>query len=112
MTSEIALDYIRRRMQEMGHREHYLLRLRHLLLRPGEVRELIAYGQLLVLMETSDSIRIESDVGLYDLSDDQAQEIQYEHRGYIRVINLSVSPTSVRLLQAIPQNSTNDARNE
>ncbi|RYY91021.1 MAG: hypothetical protein EOO15_00325 [Chitinophagaceae bacterium] len=112
MTSEIALDYIRRRMQEMGHGEHYLLRLRHLLLRPGEVRELIAYGQLLVLMETSDSIRIESDVGLYDLSDDQAQEIQYEHRGYVRVINLSVSPTSVRLLQAIPKNEKEHAGNK
>lgn len=112
MTSEIALDYIRRRMKEMGHGENYLLRLRHLLLRPGEVRELIAYGQLFVLMETSASLRLESDVGLYDLSDDQAQEIQYEHRGYIRVINLSVSPTSVRLLQAIPQNPKEDARHK
>lgn len=112
MTSEIALDYIRRRMKEMGYGENYLLRLRHLLLRPGEVRELIAYGQLYVLMETSASLRLESDVGLYDLSDDQAQEIQYEHRGYIRVINLSVSPTSVRLLQAIPQNPEENARNK
>jgi hypothetical protein len=112
MTSEIALEYVRRRMQEMGHGAGYLLRLRHLLLRPGETREFIAYGQLFVLIETPVSIRVESDVGLYDLSDDQAREIQYEHRGYIQVINGSVAPNSVRFLQAIPLNLKENASNQ
>lgn len=104
MTSDLALDYIKRRMQEMGHGREYLIRFRHILLKVGEVREITAYNQIFLLIEPVHTVKIESDVGLFDLNEDGANEMQYEHRGLIRVTNLSLSPTNARFLQAIPVN--------
>jgi hypothetical protein len=104
MTSELALDYIARRMQEMGYAKDYLIRFRHILLKLGEAREITAYNQIFLLIEPVHDIRIESDVGLFDLTEDHANEMQYEHRGRILVTNLSFSPINVRFLQAIPIN--------
>lgn len=104
MTSDLALDYIKRRMLEMGHGKEYLIRFRHILLKVGEVREITAYNQIFLLIEPVHTVKIESDVGLFDLNEDGANEMQYEHRGLIRVTNLSLSPTNARFLQAIPVN--------
>jgi hypothetical protein len=112
MTSDLAIEYINRRMQEMGHGKKYLLRFRHILLKEAETRELIGYNQIFILIEPIQTIRIESDVGLFDLNEDHANEIQYEHRGRILIKNLSLSPTNARLLQAIPINSDDNASNK
>lgn len=111
MTSDLALDYISRRMHEMGYGKHYLLRFRHILLKTGEVREITAYNQIFLLIDPMSSIRIESDVGLFDVNEDHANEMQYEHRGRIKVTNLSLSPTNARFLQAIPINLEDHASN-
>lgn len=103
MTSDLALDYIRKRMYEMGY-NNYLIRFRHLLFRANEVRELTGYNQVYILIEPTANVRIESDVGLYDLSDDHANELQYEHRGLIRITNLSSIINNIRFIQAIPVN--------
>jgi len=104
MTSDLALDYIARRMREMGYGKDYLIRFRHVLLKVNEVRELTAYNQIFLLIEPAHDMRIESDVGLFDLTEDHANEMQYEHRGRIRITNLSISPINARFLQAIPIN--------
>jgi hypothetical protein len=109
MTSDLALDYISRRMQEMGYGKDYLVRFRHVLLKVNEVRELTAYNQIFLLIDPVTSIRIESDVGLFDINEDSANELQYEHRGRIRITNVSLSPTNARFLQAIPINSSDHA---
>ena len=110
MTGELALEYIRRRMAEMGYKD-YLLRFRHLVLRVNETREIIGYNQIFMLIEPVPDIRIESDVGLFDVNEDHANEMQYEHRGRIKTTNLSLSPSNVRFLQGIP-NFNSDAGNK
>jgi hypothetical protein len=112
MTSDLALDYIARRMNEMGFGKSYLIRFRHILLKLGEVREITAYNQIFLLIEPMPNIRIESDVGLFDLTEDHANEMQYEHRGRIRITNLSLVPTNARFLQAIPINMNDHASNK
>lgn len=109
MTSDLALDYISRRMQEMGYGKKYLLRFRHVLLKVNEFRELTAYNQIFLLIDPIATIRIESDVGLFDLNEYGANELQYEHRGRIKISNLSLSPTNARFLQAIPINNEDNA---
>lgn len=104
MTSDLALDYIARRMQEMGYSKNYLIRFRHILLKVNEVREITAYNQIFLLIEPIHDMRIESDVGLFDLTEDHANEMQYEHRGRVILTNLSLSPINARFLQAIPIN--------
>lgn len=111
MTSDLALDYIRRRMEEMGFGANYLLRFRHVLLNAGETREIVAYNQIFLLIEPVATVKIESDVGLFDLNETDANEMQYEHRGRIRLTNLSLSPTNARFLQAIPKNANSHASN-
>jgi len=112
MTSDLALDYIARRMNEMGFGKKYLIRFRHILLKLGEVREITAYNQIFLLIEPMSTIRIESDVGLFDLTEDHANEMQYEHRGRIKITNLSLTPTNARFLQAIPINMNDHASNK
>ena len=104
MTSDLALDYIGRRMQEMGYGKKYLLRFRHVLLKVNESRELTAYNQIFLLIDPIATIRIESDVGLFDLNEYGANELQYEHRGDIKVTNLSIFLKHVRFIQIIPIN--------
>lgn len=104
MTSDLALEYIARRLKEMGYAKDYLIRFRHILLKVNEVREITAYNQIFLLIEPVHDIRIESDVGLFDLTEDHANEMQYEHRGRIKISNLSLSPINARFLQAIPIN--------
>ena len=112
MTSDLALEYISRRMREMGYGKDYLIRFRHVLLKVNETRELTAYNQIFLLIDPMATIRIESDVGLFDVNEDHANEMQYEHRGRIKIINLSLSPTNARFLQAIPLNSEEHAGNK
>jgi hypothetical protein len=102
VTSDLALDYIARRMREMGYGKDYLIRFRHVLLKLNETREITAYNQIFLLIEPVLDIRIESDVGLFDLTEDHANEMQYEHRGRIKITNLSMTQINVRFLQAIP----------
>lgn len=112
MTSDLALEYIARRMKEMGYGKNYLLRFRHILLKVSEVREIAAYNQIFLLIDPMSTIRIESDVGLFDVNEDHANEMQYEHRGRIRITNLSLTPTNARFLQAIPINVNDHAGNK
>ena len=107
MTIDTALEYISKRMLEMGHGKNYLLRYRHLIFRPQEKREIIGYNQIYILIEPTKDIRIESDVGLYDQSEDDANELQYEHRGAIKITNVSAVLNNVRFIQAIPINKEN-----
>jgi hypothetical protein len=112
MTSDLALEYIARRMKEMGYGKDYLLRFRHILLKVSEEREIIAYNQVYLLIEPVATVRIESDVGLFDVNEDHANEMQYEHRGRIKITNLSPTPTNARFLQAIPIKLNQDASNK
>ena len=65
--------------------------------------ELKAYNQLMVLIEPSEEVRVESNTGLFDLSEYQVNELQYEHSGKIIIRNLSNAPNHLRMIQVIPK---------
>lgn len=103
MTTGFAIDYIPRRMCELGYGTNYLIRYRHLVLQPKEERKINATGQLLLLIDPCGELRVESAAGLYDLSEDQVNELIYEHRGEILVTNYSIFISHVKFVQIIPQ---------
>lgn len=103
MTTGFALDYIPRRMCELGHGTSYLMRYRHLVLGPREEKSVNATGQLLLLIDPCGDLRVESTSGLYDMSEDQVNEMCYEHRGEIRMLNYSIFIVHVKFIQVIPQ---------
>ena len=103
MTSHLALEYIPKRMCELGHGSHYVLRLRHFVLKPLETREINVNNQLMILVEPLCDVRIESPAGIFDLSEDLVNEMQYEHRVDLKIINHSIFINHVRFIQVIPK---------
>jgi hypothetical protein len=102
MTTALALEYIPRRMRELGHGSDYYIRFRHFVLLPNEVVELEAYNQYYLLVEEPEHVKIKSDFGFYDLSEDKTNEQFYEHQGAIVLTNYAPTVTHVRFIQVIP----------
>lgn len=103
MTEEMALEYTRRRMCELGYGSNYTIRVRHLMLQPVQVRELKSHNQFFIVLEPYCNIRVESSSGIFDLSEDMTNELQYEHQGDISVTNQSIFLNNARFLQVIPE---------
>lgn len=101
MTPEIAYDYIKHRMAELGHKDDYHIRFRHFVLSPMEVRIIKQGLQLMVLADSIENLRIESEMGIYDLLETATNELQYEHQGNITLTNYSPNPLHVRMIQVI-----------
>lgn len=102
MTTALALEYIPRRMQELGHGSDYYIRFRHFVLTPNEKIEIEASNQFFFLVEEPEHVKIVSDFGFYDLSEDKTNEQFYEHQGIISVTNYAPTVTHVRFIQVIP----------
>lgn len=101
MTADLALDYIRRRMIELGHGDNYHIRFRHFVLSPMEERKIEAQLQLFILAEPKENIRLQSDMGLFDLSETATNELQYEHQGVIILTNISPVVQHVPMIQVM-----------
>jgi hypothetical protein len=104
MTIALAIEYIPRRMNDLGIGSQYYLRFRHFMLQPGEVVDIDAYNQFFILVDEVSDISIVSDFGVYDLSDPNTNEQSYEHQGSITLQNFSSKPSSIRFIQVIPKN--------
>lgn len=100
MTTGFALEYINRNMCS----NDYTLSFRHLVLQPGEKRELSAHNEIILLIEPTCDARVESDTGIFDQSDDLTNELQYEHSGDISITNHSIFLNQIRFIQVIPKN--------
>jgi|SRR5581483_6963361 len=108
MTTDLALEYIPRRMRELGYGDQYLLRFAHLVLQPNEVRSIDGSDQFFILVEEPVNIRVESDMGIFDMNASNTNEMIYEHQGQITVTNQFEIPNSVRFIQVIPKNDKKD----
>lgn len=103
MTAELAHEYIKRRMDELGH-ARYHIRFRHFNLKPQEQRKVDGNRQLYILTEPNGCIRVQSEIGVFDLTDTTANELQYEHQGTIGLTNYSQFSQQVRMIQVIFKN--------
>ncbi|MBL4898592.1 MAG: hypothetical protein JKX76_02970 [Colwellia sp.] len=103
MTTGFALEYIKRRMLELGFGDRFLLKYRHLQLQAREVRTIDANNQFYLLIEPDDTIAVSSKFGQYNISDRGINEMQYEHRGTIKVSNISEGYAYAKFIQVIPK---------
>lgn len=103
MNVAIAMEYIPRRMKELGYGSDYYIRFRHLVLEPDEKREINAYNQFYMLIEEPSEIKISSDFGFFDLKEENTNEQDYEHQGRIIIYNYGRNYTGVRFIQVIPK---------
>lgn len=104
MTVNLALEYIPRRMKELGYGNNYILRFRHFTLSPSEKRIITSLaGEFFLLVEENFYLRIESETGIYDLGAKNSNEMQYEHQGEIALINSdSENFIHTKFIQVIP----------
>jgi hypothetical protein len=105
MTTDLALEYIPRRMCELGYGDEYSLRFVHLVMQPAEIRKLEATCEFFILVEEPLDVNIDSDMGIFDLSYTAVNELQYEHQGFITVTNKGTTVVYVRFIQVIPKNT-------
>lgn len=101
MTPELAYDYVKRRMMELAQGNEYHIRFRHFVLSPQEARKIEQGLQMFVLTENTDNLRIQSEMGIYDLLETAANELQYEHQGNMTLTNYSPNPLHVKMIQVI-----------
>lgn len=101
MTVEFALDYIPRRMSELGFK-NYLLRWRHFVLLPQSSKKLDASNEFFLLISPRTKLIVKSKAGVFDMSDAGINEMQYEHRGMISMANTDKVIAHVMFIQVIP----------
>lgn len=106
MTTELALEYIKRRTCELCYGNDYTLRVRHFVLQPHEQRKIDGHNQFFILIEPYCDLRIESGAAIFDITDDNMNELEYEHRGDMTITNYSIFINHARFIQVIPNNCT------
>lgn len=106
MTEEIAIAVVKKRMQERGYAEEdYCISYKQFVLQGEEVLEIGAYGaEWYMLTKEVDSVKITSDMGMYDLTSILTNELLYEHEGNIRIENYSSDMVYVPMIQVTPMN--------
>jgi hypothetical protein len=102
MVKELISEYIRSRMEKLNYGTDYYIDFRHIVLQPGQHKDIEAYNELYVLVEPVDNINIKSDFGLFDLSFDRIDELQYVHQGFISIHNYSITLNHVQFVQVTP----------
>lgn len=102
MNTAFAIDFIPRRMNELGYGNGYITRYRHFQLEASGVINIDAENEYYFLIEPSDSILVKSKAGSYNLKDEGINEMQYEHRGKIKITNLSKTIQFILFIQVIP----------
>ncbi|MGF2410749.1 hypothetical protein [Ferruginibacter sp.] len=102
MTINLALEFITRRMRELGYSDNYSIQLRHFILPAKSKQKIHAQNQLFVLIEPPETIFVKSDTGVFDVTTDNINELQYEHKGEIRIRNYSAITQHARFIQVIP----------
>lgn len=108
MNTNFAIDYIPRRMRELGFGNQYLTRWRQFQVLGGETLHIDADNEYFLLIEPSNLIGVRSKFGVYDQDDEGINEMQYEHRGKIDVVNKSEDPLLVLFIQIIPKHKNCD----
>lgn len=103
MTTSFALEYIPRRMQELGVNNNYLLKFRHLVIQPNDTVIVDAYNEYFLLVQAGNDLKVSSEFGVYDLFDTGINEQQYEHQGKITITNISKISKHIKFIQVIPR---------
>lgn len=102
MTVEFALDFIPRRMRELGYGENYITRWRHFQLEPNQTLKLEGNNEYFMLINPNSNFAVRSKAGVFDLLDVAVDEQKYEHRGKIQIKNRAEETQLILFIQVIP----------
>lgn len=110
MTVEFALDFIPRRMKELGYLNNYITRWREIQIEGNQTLIIEAYNEYYYLIKSGQNFIVQSKFGVNDLTDTSINEMQYEHRGKITIKNKTNDPQLIQLIQVIPKHCIKQRR--
>lgn len=111
MNIAFALDYIPRRMKELGHGENYLTRYRHVRVEDKATVKIKATNQLLLFITPEDlGVVVKSTRGVLNLTDYSINEQQHEHSGLVEITNNTGQNIYALFIQVIPQNKPKNSK--
>ncbi len=102
MVKELISEFIRSRMEKLNYGTEYYIDFHHFVLQPGQHKDVEAYNDLYVLVEPVENVNIKSEFGMFDLSFDRIDELQYVHQGFISIQNYSKTVSHVQFVQVTP----------
>lgn len=102
MTVEFALDFIPRRMRELGYGDNYITRWRHFQLETLQTLKLEGNNEYYMLINPSSYFAVRSKAGVFDLNDVAVDEQKYEHRGKTQIKNRAETTQLILFIQVIP----------
>jgi hypothetical protein len=103
MNINFALEYIPRRMKELGYGDNYIIRTKLISVRDESIVTIEAQGgEFFLLVQDYNNLIIESDTGYYKQGTKLVTEQQYEHQGEIKIENTLGEFQYVRFIQVIP----------
>ncbi len=105
MTAEFAIDFIPRRMKELGYGADYLVRWRQFQVEMNSILDIDAQNEYYYLVNPGNNYEITSKFGVYNINDTSINELQFEHRGKIRIKSFSPVPLLINFIQVIPNHS-------
>ncbi|MBI2968901.1 MAG: hypothetical protein HYY40_13960 [Bacteroidetes bacterium] len=103
MTIDSAIEILKGRMDDLGYRKSHYMQIKHFVLHPGELREVNAYNQLWILADESADVNVAGEMGVYDLSLKNVNELKYEFQGSIKIKNNAPGITRLRFVAGIPK---------
>lgn len=110
MTVEYVLAHIKRRMQEIGCGDSYVMRWKNFQLDIAAVLKIDAQNQFYFLVTPVDGVEIKSKFGYYNLQDTAISEMQYEHKGKIEITNNSGAIRLLSFIQVTPSHNQNNQK--
>ena len=69
-----------------------------------------AFNQFYYLVEEAENVRVESETGIFDLSESSTNEMQYEHQSKIQITNYLSGINHLRFIQVIPKHKIKKKR--
>lgn len=107
MTLEGAMAYAKRRMKELGYKNHYRTRYRYIILKKQEVLKLKVFNQILLVLENPVDVMISSEMGDFNIDIDYSNELILEHSGQVVIENKKNQQNHIKLLHLIPTHKAN-----
>jgi hypothetical protein len=89
-------------MEKLNYGTEYYIEFRHFVLQPGQHKDIEAYNDLMVLVQPVEGVNIKSEFGMFDLSFDKIDELQYVHQGFISLHNYAKALNHVQFVQVTP----------
>jgi hypothetical protein len=100
MTEVFILDFIPKRMKQLGY-QNWHTRYRELTVLGTSKVSITAYNELWFIVDHPVGLIIDSDYGIYDSTGESSNENMHQHKGEITIENPESTPRKIIFIQVI-----------